>query len=45
MKITLLGVVVVIGSIVVLALAVEAIAQHLNRNRGNSNEQQNNPTQ
>ena len=44
MKITALGVVVVVGSIVILILIVDEIAKHLNGNRGN-NGQQNTPNQ
>ena len=45
MKITALGVVVVVGSIVILVLIVEEISKHLNRNQGNSNGQQDTPNQ
>ena len=44
MKITAFGVVVVVGSIVILILIVDEIAKHLNGNRGN-NGQQNTPNQ
>lgn len=45
MRITLVGVVVVIGTVIVLALVVDEIAKHLNRNQGNNNGQQNTPNQ
>lgn len=45
MKFTALGVVVVIGSIVILVLLVEEVAKRLKGNQGNGNGQQNAPNQ
>ena len=44
MKITVMGVLIVIGTMVLLALIAEQIAHHLNANNGQSDEQTNNPS-
>jgi hypothetical protein len=45
MRITLVGVVIVIGSAIVLAFVVDEITKYLKRNPGNNNGQQNTPNQ
>jgi hypothetical protein len=44
MKITALGVTVVIGSIVILAFVIEALVKHFNGNNGNRNDKPDYPT-